>query len=147
VRFLDVEAELIGMDHCRLGMETAARIGLESWIFPAILHHHRPTQDSDLLTRVTAVASAFCTSQGLNLQPRRSVAVARGREIEEIARVLLPALSAAECAGVLGAMERSVRPLRPSIRQAILEWQVSSESRKLQGFARQPLRVSSPSFA
>ena len=136
-RLLEIEEELMGIDHCRLGLQAAARLGLESWLYPAIGTHHSPTQDADSLARVTAVGGAFANFQGVDFFPRRSLSRAtRERELQEILRVLLPQLAERDRNELLAVMEKAVRPIRDGIRETIVEWQVAGESRVRPYFAR-----------
>jgi len=136
-RLLEIEDELMGIDHCRLGLQAAARLGLESWLYPAIGTHHSPTQDADSLARVTAVGGAFANFQGVDFFPRRSLSRAtRERELQEILRVLLPQLAERDRNELLAIMEKAVRPIRDGIRETIVEWQVAGESRVRPYFAR-----------
>jgi len=136
-RLLEIEDELMGIDHCRLGLQAAARLGLESWLYPAIGTHHSPTQDADSLARVTAVGGAFANFQGVDFFPRRSLSRAtRERELQEILRVLLPQLAERDRNELLAVMEKAVRPIRDGIRETIVEWQVAGESRVRPYFAR-----------
>jgi HD-like signal output (HDOD) protein len=134
-RLLEIEKELAGMDHCQLGLEAASRLGLDPWLYPAISDHHCPTEESDPVSRLTCIGSVFCNYQGVDLLPRRSLSrAAREREMQEIIRVLLPARSDEERARLLEEMEKAARPVRSAIREAIMEWQVSGESRALPQF-------------
>ena len=144
-RLLEIEDELMGMDHCRLGLQVAARLGLEPWIFPAIEAHHSATQDSDPIARLTAIGGAFAGYQGVDFFPRRSLSrTTREREMREILRVLLPDLDDEGRAHLLEAMENAVQPIRTGIRDTIVEWQVAGESRVRPYFTRLPNRSASP---
>jgi len=124
--------------------KSAARLGLESWIYPAIGTHHSPTQDAGSLERVTAVAGAFANFQGVDFYPRRSLSRAtRERELQEIVRVLLPDLAERDRTRLLAVMEKAVRPIRNGIRETIVEWQVAGESRVRPYFARPAGRLTS----
>ena len=143
-RLLEIENELLGIDHCRLGLQVAARLGLDSWIFPAIGAHHAPGPDSELVSRLTTIGAAFSNYQGVDFFPRRSLSrVTREREMQEIIRVLLPDLAEADRGELLRVMEKAVRPIRSAIRETIVEWQVAGESRVQPHFARPAARVSS----
>ncbi|MBI2820307.1 MAG: HDOD domain-containing protein [Acidobacteria bacterium] len=134
---LEIEEELMGIDHCRLGVQVAARLGLESWIFPAIETHHSPTQDSDSIVRVTAVGGAFANYLGVDFFPRRSLSrVIRDREMQEMLGGLLPDLAVEHRTELLKAMEKAVQPVRKGIRETIIEWQAAGESRLRPYFAR-----------
>ena len=136
-RLLEIEEELMGIDHCRLGMQVAARLGLECWIYPAIGTHHSPTQDADSLARVTAVGGAFANYQGVDFFPRRSLSRAtRDREMQEILRGLIPDLDDRGRTRLLAVMEKAVRPIRSGIRETIVAWQVAGESRVRPHFVR-----------
>jgi len=71
-RLLEIEQQMMGVDHCTLGLEAATRLGLPSWVMPAIAAHHSPTRDSGIMTRITAIGGAFANYQGADLFPRRS---------------------------------------------------------------------------
>ncbi|MBI3933600.1 MAG: HDOD domain-containing protein [Acidobacteria bacterium] len=140
-RLLEIEDELMGIDHCRLGLQVAAQLGLESWMYPAIGMHHSPTQDSDPIARITAIGGAFANYQGVDFFPRRSLSrTTREREMQEILRGLLPDSADSERAQLLEVMGESVRPIRHSIRETIVEWQVAGENRVRPYFARSPIR-------
>ena len=135
-KLLEIENELLGIDHCRLGLQVASRLGLESWLHPAIESHHSPIQDTDSIARVTAVAGAYANYQGVDFFPRRSLSRAtREREMQEILRGLLPELAEKGRALLLAAMETAVRPIRNGIRETIVEWQVAGETRLRPYFA------------
>jgi HD-like signal output (HDOD) protein len=134
---LEIEEELIGIDHCRLGLQIAARLGLESWMYPAIGMHHAPTADSEPICKVTAIGGAFANCQGIDFYPRRSLSrTTRERELKEIIRVLLPELGESEREQLFQGMEKAVGPIRNAIRETIVEWQVAGESRIQPHFAR-----------
>jgi HD-like signal output (HDOD) protein len=136
-RLLEIEEELMGLDHCRLGLQMAARLGLEAWIDPAIGTHHSPTRDADLVARVTAVGGAFANYQGVDFFPRRSLSKpAREREMHEILRGLLPEVAEKDGTRLLSEMEKAAQPIRSGIRETIVEWQVAGESRVRPYFAR-----------
>jgi HD-like signal output (HDOD) protein len=144
-RLLEIEKELIGMDHCQMGLEAASTLGLDPWLYPTISDHHSPTEDSDLASRLTCIASVFCNYQGLDLLPRRSLSRgARERELHEVIRVLLPSRSGEEQARLLEEMEGAARPVRHAIRQAVLEWELSGESRGLPELGRHSARSAGP---
>jgi HD-like signal output (HDOD) protein len=141
-RLLEIEEELMGTDHCRLGLQVAARLGLESWIDPAIEAHHAPTAEASPLARLTAIAGAFANYQGVDFFPRRSLSRAtRERELQEILRVLLPDVSEGARRELLAAMEKAAGPIRSGIRETIVEWQVAGESRVRPYFARPAARL------
>jgi HD-like signal output (HDOD) protein len=134
---LEIENELLGIDHCRLGLQAAARLGLESWIYPAIGTHHTPTRESEPISRITAIGAAFANSQGVDFFPRRSLSRAtREREMHEIIGGLLPELAEQDRTHLLEAMERSVRPIRSAIRDLIVDSQVAGETRIQPHFTR-----------
>lgn len=136
-RLLEIEEELMGIDHCRLGLQVAARLGLESWLDPAIGTHHSPARDGDSLARLTAIGGAFANFQGVDFFPRRSLSRAtREREMQEILRVLLPDLADRDRKQLLAVMEQAVLPIRNGIRETIMAWQVEGESRVQPHFAR-----------
>ncbi|HWP85275.1 MAG TPA: HDOD domain-containing protein [Terriglobia bacterium] len=126
---LEIEEELMGIDHCRLGLQTAARLGLPEWLFPAIAAHHAPQQESDWMARLTAVGGAFANFQGVDLFPRRSLSrAARERELHEILLLLLPKLADSDRKRLLTAVETAVRPIRDGIREFMAEWQMAVTS-------------------
>jgi HD-like signal output (HDOD) protein len=89
---LKIEQELFGLDHCRLGVEVAKKLGLSPWLYPAIAGHHRPVVDSGPLTKITSLGSLFCAVQGMDLFPRRrSMFRSTEGELHERVRVLFPA--------------------------------------------------------
>ena len=142
-QLLEIEEDLIGIDHCRLGLQIAARLGLESWIYPAIGMHHAPTADSDPICKITAIGGAFANHQGIDFYPRRSLSrTTRERELREIIRVLLPEFGESKREELVEAMEEAVRPIRNAIRETIMEWQVAGESRIQPHFARLTFRPS-----
>src|SRR5262249_44363741 len=49
---LEIEEELIGIDHCELGLQVATRLGLDSWIYPAISQHHSANADSEPICKL-----------------------------------------------------------------------------------------------
>ena len=141
---LEIEDDLMGIDHCRLGLEMAAHLGLESWIYPAISQHHSASADSEPICKLTAIGSAFTNYLGVDFYPRRSLSRAtREREVREIVRVLLPDLSDAEGKRLFEIMQKAVQPIRNAIRETIVDWQVAGESRIQPHFARVPLRPAS----
>ena len=134
---LEIEAELMGIDHCRLGLQAAARLGLEPWVYPAIGAHHSPTRDSDPICRITSIGAAFASYQGVDFFPRRSLSPAsRERELEEIIAGLLPEISKDNRIHLRGEMEKAVQPIRNAIREMIVDWQVAGESKAQPHFAR-----------
>jgi HD-like signal output (HDOD) protein len=136
-RLLEIEDGLMGIDHCRLGLQTAARLGLEAWVYPAVGAHHTPTPDSDAICRITAIGAALANYEGVDFFPRRSLSRAvREREMQEIIRVLLPEFADEVRAPILEAMQTAVRPIRNAIRETIVEWQIGGESRIQPYFVR-----------
>jgi HD-like signal output (HDOD) protein len=137
LQLLEIEDELMGIDHCRLGLQVAARLGLEPWIYPAIGAHHTPAADSEPICKITAIGAAFANYQGVDFFPRRSLSrSAREREMHEIIRVLLPEHAEPERQQLFEVMEKAVRPIRNAVRETIVEWQVAGESRIQPHFAR-----------
>jgi HD-like signal output (HDOD) protein len=141
-RLLEIEEQMMGVDHCRLGLDAAAQLDLPSWVMPAIGAHHSPTSDSDIMVRITAIGGAFANYQGADFFPRRTLSrVTREREMQEILRVLLPELSDEQRAELRSAMETAAQPVRKGIRETIIDWQIAGESRLRPYFARTPMRV------
>ncbi len=129
-RLLEIEEELLGLDHCQLGVEIAKGLGLSPWLYPAIARHHRPGQDSDPLIKITSLGSLFCAVQGVDLFPRRrSLFGSREGELHELVGVLFPTLVEAERCALLQRMVESVRPIRTTVRDTITELQISSQMR------------------
>ena len=116
---LEIESEVMGMNHCQAGLEIARGLDLDPAIAEAIAEHHHPPQNSGWITRITAAGSAFCSYQGIDLfSPRTLARRERTREMEEVIRVLLrglPPQSTPEGPSrLLEAMESATRPLRTS---------------------------------
>ena len=129
-RRLEMEEDLMGLDHCQLGVEVAKGLGLSPWLYPAIAGHHRPSQDSDPLTRITSLGSLFCAVQGVDLfARRRSLFGPREGELHELVSVLFPMLVEAERGALLQRMAESVRPIRTTVRDTVTELQISSRMR------------------
>lgn len=121
---LQIESEVLGTDHCRLGLEVAAQLDFEPWLRAAIGHHHCPSQDWDWITRITCIGSAFCNSKGIDFYPSRTVARGtREREMEEIIRVLVPDLPEEGPSQLLAAMERTLAPVRRWVLDLLVEFQ------------------------
>jgi hypothetical protein len=146
---LEIEEELMGINHCGLGLRAAVRMGLEPWLYPAIESHHSPVQDGDPLVRVTAVGGAFANYLGVDFFPRRSLSRSiREREMQEILRQLLPELAEKDHVSLTMALEAAVRPVRNGIRETIVEWQVAGECRLHPHFVRPASRhISVPAIA
>jgi putative nucleotidyltransferase with HDIG domain len=143
-KLLEIEEDLMGINHCRLGMQTAARIGLEPWVVPAIESHHAPNPEGNPMARVTSVGSAFANYQGIDFFPRRSLSRAtREREMHETLRALFPELAEKDRAPLMAAMDAAVRPIRNGIRETIVEWQIAAECRLRPHFARPSSRLAS----
>jgi len=141
-QLLEIEEEFMGIDHCHLGLQVAARLGLEPWIFPAIGTHHAPTQDSDSIARITAIGGAFANYHGVDFFPRRSLSrQIHEREMQEILRGLLPKVAEETRTQLLHVMEKASQPVRSGIHETIVEWQVAGESWVRPYFARPPLRL------
>ncbi len=113
---LEVESEVLGIDHCQLGMEVARRLNFEPWLREAVGYHHHPSPHLDLTSRITCIGSAFCHYKGIDFFPSRKLAQgSRQREMEQIIQELLPPLSEKTPSELLAAMERATEPLRNSI--------------------------------
>ncbi len=120
---LDIETEVIGMNHCELGVVVARNIGLASWLYPAIATHHFPTSDSDQISRITSIGGVFCNWQGLDLFPRDGVSQeARNRDVHEIFRGLLPEISELDRHLLLEVMKKAALPVRRNFHETFSEW-------------------------
>jgi HD-like signal output (HDOD) protein len=111
-RLLEIEEAVMGIDHCRLGLEVAERLNLDPWIRRAIGCHHSPSPDSEWIERITCIGGAFCSYKGVDFFPSQTVARGnREREMEEIIRALLPSFPSRTPAELLGAMEAATERL------------------------------------
>ena len=121
---LEMEAEVLGMDHCQLGLELAAQLGLPAWLRAAIESHHRPTPDSDRIIRITTIGSAFCSYKGIDFFPSRTLSPSvRKREMQEIVRCLLPELPEGSASELLARMKETIAPVRNWISGMLVELQ------------------------
>ncbi|MBI4461121.1 MAG: HDOD domain-containing protein [Acidobacteria bacterium] len=117
---LEIERQVMGIDHCQLGLEAARKLDLSPWIQSAIAHHHAPSADSDCFTRITAIGSAFCNFKGADFFPARVLARDNWkREMHAILGGLLPAAAQRNSAELLAAMENCVPPVRRWIAELI----------------------------
>ena len=131
---LEIEAEVFGMDHCRLGLELAIQLDLPAWLRAAIERHHCPTADSDRITRITSISSAFCSYKGIDFFPSRTLSPSlREREMEEIVRCLLPELPAGSASELLTGMETTIVPTRNWISGMLVELQPAAP-REIPGY-------------
>ncbi len=134
---LDIEEELMGINHCRLGLQAAVRLGLGGWLHPSIGAHHSATRDSDPICRITAVGAALASYQGVDFFPRRSLSPAvRERELEEIIAGLFPEVSKKQRGHLREEMGKAVLPIRHAIREMIVDWQVAGDSKVQPQFTR-----------
>ena len=125
---LEIEAEVFGMDHCRLGAELAAQLQLPAWLREAIERHHCPTPDSDRIIRITAIGSAFCSYKGVDFFPARTLSPSlREREMKEIIRCLLPELPEGSASELLAGMKETIAPVRNWISGMLVELQPAAK--------------------
>ncbi|MBF8305612.1 MAG: hypothetical protein HW398_800 [Acidobacteria bacterium] len=121
---LQMETEAFGLDHCRQGLELAAQLQLPVWLRAPIGEHHRATCDSDPLTRITCIASAFCSYKGIDFFPSRTFSPAvRERQMKAIIRGLLPELPDGSDSEILAATKETVAPVRNWISGMLVELQ------------------------
>ena len=124
---LQMEAEAFGVDHCRQGLELASQLQLPVWLRAPIGEHHRATCDSDPLTRITCIASAFCSYKGIDFFPSRIFSPAvRERQMKAIIRGLLPELPDGSDSALLAATKETVAPVRNWISGMLVELQPSA---------------------
>ena len=124
---LELESQVMGVDHCLLGYEVAGRLHLGPWIGRAIRDHHMPSLDSDWITRLTAISSAFCHYKGIDFFPSgRLPQRDRQRQMEQIIGELLPSLTREAPARLLAAMERTVESLKAWISETIVDFYQAS---------------------
>jgi putative nucleotidyltransferase with HDIG domain len=122
---LEMERDALGTDHCQAGLEIARGLNLDPAIAAAIAEHHRPSQHSDWIVRITGVASAYCSYEGIDFISSRTLSRGgRTKEMEEIIRVLLqglPPLAQPQCPSqLLAAMENATRSFRCSLGELFL---------------------------
>ncbi|MSO20633.1 MAG: HDOD domain-containing protein [Acidobacteria bacterium] len=136
---LEMEAETFGANHCEIGISVARQLQIHPWFYPAIACHHTPALDGDQVSRITALASAFCSWQGLDLFPKQLFSThsfttgfrereARTREMHEILRGLVPQLLEIDRHHLLASMLSTVRPTRAAFRESFMDRFVAGES-------------------
>ena len=119
---LEIEEQVMGIDHCQLGLAVGRKLNLDSWMLPAIAHHHTPSRDSDWFTRITSIGSAFCNYKGADFFPARTLARNIWKqEMDAILQGLLPPSTKGNSAQYLAAMESSVPPVRRWIAELLRE--------------------------
>jgi HD-like signal output (HDOD) protein len=132
---LDIEEDLLGTDHCRIGLQVASSLGMDPWLDPAFGAHHQPGDDP--VSRITAIGAAFASSHGVDFFPRRSLSRAmRERHLSDVVRALLPDLTVDAQQQLVAGMAKAVRPIRSAIHESIIQWQVAGESRLQPYFVR-----------
>lgn len=138
---LEIETTVFGMDHCRLGLELATQLELPAWLRAAIERHHCPSPDSHRITRLTAISSAFCSYQGIDFFPSRTLSPSvREREMKEIVRCLLPELPAGSASELLATMKETLAPVRNWISGMLVELQPARTRESQERFAGYPAK-------
>lgn len=138
---LEMEAEALEMDHCQLGMELAAQLGLPAWLRAVIEQHHRPSPDSDRIIRITSIGGAFSSYKGIDFYPSRTLSPsAREREMKEIVRCLLPELPEGSASELLARMKETIAPVRNWISGMLVELQPAIARESPGGLAGYPAK-------
>ena len=125
----EAESSVLGIDHCQLGFEVATRLNLDPWIRHAIRDHHLPSADSDPVTLITCIGSAFCHYKGMDFFPSPTLPRPdRQPKMEEIIHGLLPSLPEEAPAQLLAAMEQATQKLQGWISEIVVDFHSSGES-------------------
>lgn len=136
---LQMESEVLGMDHCRLGREAARKLGLDPWLEAPISQHHFPTRDSDGVTRITCIAGAFSSYQGMDFFPVRMLARnSRAREMEEIIQGLLPEQNPG---AILQTLEEAASPIRHWFTELLTDFALTGRKMAPSNASQEPART------